>query len=62
VIDDEKGLLKINKKELLWLFLPDFEKNGAMDHILSIVGVNEGDETFWEQDELCSGFKINQDC
>jgi hypothetical protein len=62
MIDDEKGLRTLNKKELLWLFLPDFEKHGAMDHILSIPGENEGDEPFWKQDELCSGFKINQDC
>lgn len=56
---DDSTLEKINKKELLWLYIPDFEKNGAMDHIKSIPGVNEGDPPFWEQDELCSGFKID---
>lgn len=33
-----------------------------MDHIKSIPGVKEGDPPFWEQDELCSGFKIDQKC
>ena len=45
---DDSTLEKINKKELLWLYIPDFEKNGAMDHIKSIPGVNEGDPSFWE--------------
>ena len=33
-----------------------------MDHIVSIPGKNEGDEPCWVQDELCSGFKIDQRC
>lgn len=55
-VGEDDQLVLINRKELLWLFLPDFEKNGAMDHIVSIPGLNEGDEPFWVQDELCSGF------
>lgn len=55
-------MLLVNKKELLWLYLPDFEKNGAMDHITSIPGAEEGDPPFWVEDELCRGFEIDQGC
>lgn len=52
-------MLLVNKKELLWLYLPDFEKKGAMDHITSIPGAKEGDEPFWVEDPLCRGFEID---
>ena len=55
VMEDGR-LTTVNKKELLWLYLPDFEKNGAMDEIKEIKSKNPDDPPFWTQNEICGGF------
>jgi len=52
----------ILKKELLWLYAPDFDKNGAIDSIKSIPNKKGVDGNFWEQSDFCSGFAIDVNC
>ena len=55
------------KWEVLWLYVPDYNKQGQMADIDKIP--NEG-QTFanmeapyyWEQSEKCSGFYISEEC
>ena len=56
----------VNKKELLWLYCPNFEKRGSLDSIKSIPyrkserAKKEGN--FWNESEKCAGFKVSPDC
>lgn len=57
--------------KLIWLYIPDFRKNGMLSSIKSIkkthISVDEysiketedGDEPFWEEHKNCSGFVIS---
>lgn len=55
-------LTAINKKDLLWLYLPDFEKDGAMDEIKVIKSKDPNDPPFWTQSEHCGGFRVKSEC
>ena len=55
-------LTAINKKELLWLYLPDFEKDGAMDEIKVIKSKSSIEPPFWTQNEDCGGFRVKSEC
>ena len=55
-------------KELLWLYVPDFKKNGVMGSITEIADIGydpesksiEGvDDIFWRQNDECAGFVIS---
>jgi len=53
---------QVNKKELLWIYIPNFEKAGTMDSIKSIPN-REGEEgNFWEETEPCAGFIVHDSC
>ena len=56
------GMDLILKKELLWLYAPDFDKNGAIDSIKSIPNRKGTPGNYWEQSEYCSGFAIDERC
>jgi hypothetical protein len=48
---------------LLWLYVPDFDKNGSMAAIHAVPNTN-GTGNYWEEDPNCSGFSVsdNPDC
>jgi len=66
--DDGKEL----DKELLWLFIPDFDNNGMLSSIKDIKDIIidpktksvkfSKDKVYWKQHPTCSGFKISSDC
>ena len=56
-----------NTWEVLWLYIPDYNKNGQMAHIEKIPSKgqkfsNMEEPYFWEQSAECSGFIISDDC
>lgn len=58
---DDTGPKKIYKKKLLWLYVPDYERNGAIHDILSIPNRPrrknvDGLAQYWVQEDACSGF------
>ena len=52
-------------KRLLWLYVPDFNKNGALNTIESVGRAgspksgDQQDEPLWKQTDECAGFKIS---
>ena len=51
-------------KEVLWLYIPDFTKNGRMSNVSSIpqpVGSNST-APYWSEVPSCAGFQISKDC
>lgn len=46
------------EKELMWLYIPDFSKNGMMNSIKSIHG-RYTDEIIWEEHPDCSGITVS---
>ena len=57
--------------ELLWLYVPDYTRNGRMGEIEHIVWSEDEDmdgsyeregEYFWEQNEGCAGFEVKDEC
>ncbi len=50
-------------KKLLWLHIPNFKKNGAMESITEIPASAFDDRfTTWIQEPECSGFQVSSDC
>ena len=47
-------------KRLLWLYVPDWAKDGRMDSISEIKGL-DGD-VLWRETKECAGFEISPDC
>ncbi len=47
-------------REILWMYIPDFDNNGTMATIPKVYG-RDGVSIFWEQDEACGGFTIDHD-
>jgi len=64
-MDDSDGE-RVYKKKLLWVYAPDFERNGAIEEIKTIPNRIDGFEyptpNYWEQEENCSGFKVGDNC
>lgn len=56
----------MKKKELLWIYIPDYMKNGAMNSIKSIpnkkINGEEDPVPYWEEAEDCAGFEVSDDC
>lgn len=62
---------QLNKK-LLWLFVPDWEKDGQMSSITSIPAekgrknklnvFTDDPDVYWKQTDACAGFKVSKDC
>ena len=51
------------EKELLWLYVPDFTKDGVLDSISSVPDRFDPTKAMWNQTDACSGFKIsNKNC
>ena len=53
--------------EVLWLYVPDFNKQGQMSEIDKIPNPGQTFDNmeapyFWEQSKECSGFYISDDC
>jgi len=56
-----------NTWEVLWLYVPDYTKQGKMAEVSRIPMTGQTFENmeapyFWEQDETCSGFIVSDDC
>jgi hypothetical protein len=51
-------------RELIWLYLPDFNKQGRMSTIpfIPAPGKNTSDGAFWTQIDSCAGFEVSNDC
>jgi len=51
-------------RELIWLYIPDFNKLGRMGTIpfIPAAGKNTSDGAFWKQVESCAGFEVSSDC
>lgn len=53
---------------LLWLYVPDYDKEGRMNDIKIIPRVNETGQSdfemndFWNQTNDCAGFTIDEKC
>ena len=51
------------EKELLWLYVPDFNKQGILDSIPAVPDRLDSSKMMWNQDDDCSGFKVsNKPC
>ena len=51
--------------DLLWLYVPDYMREGQMSEITKIPMADQTYETmeapyFWEQSEFCSGFIVSE--
>lgn len=51
---------QINNKELLWLYVPDYTRNGAFSHIKEIPCPNR--TICWKESENCAGFTVSDKC
>ena len=49
-----------NQKELLWLYVPDFTRHGALTHIKEIPDFDG--KIIWREDENCAGFNVSDNC
>ncbi|CDW71083.1 adenylyl cyclase [Stylonychia lemnae] len=51
-------------KELLWLYVPDYNKDGRMGSIAYVPsqGTNSSVNPIWKQTDACSGFQVSDDC
>ena len=46
-------------RTVLWMYLPDYEKNGTMS-VIDAVYTRDGKDIFWQMDPYCSGFKVDK--
>lgn len=60
--DENKADLSGLRKELLWLYLPDWTRNGTLNTITSIAPSKVGRNDGWTQTDECAGFKVSSDC
>ena len=56
-----------NTWNLLWLYIPDYTKNGQMASITEIPNIGQTYDDmeapyYWEQTDSCAGFEIKPDC
>jgi len=51
-------------RSLLWLYIPDFNKQGRMSTIEYIPepGSNNRTNAVWTQIDSCAGFEVSSDC
>jgi hypothetical protein len=51
-------------RTLLWLYIPDFNKQGRMSTIEFIPsrGSNNRTNAVWQQIDSCAGFEVSPDC
>ena len=51
-------------RELIWLYIPDFNKHGRMGSIpyIPAAGKNNSEGAFWNQTDACAGFEVSPDC
>ena len=52
----------IFKKELLWLYVPNFEKEGNIESLTFIPGREDIGLVDWHQSEHCAGFNVSDNC
>lgn len=51
-------------RNLIWLYIPDFNKLGRMGTIpyIPASGKNTSDGAFWSQIDSCAGFEVSPNC
>lgn len=51
-------------RSLLWIYVPDFNKQGRMSTIeyIPAPGYNNRTNAVWEQIDSCAGFEVSDDC
>ena len=47
----------VNRKKLLWLYVPDFTREGRLDHITDIK--DRDGKVVWEETKACAGFTVS---
>ena len=52
----------LREKELLWLYIPDWTKDGMMSEIKSIPHTVLEDTPYWTESKNCAGFEVPDDC
>lgn len=63
-IDSTENEEGVKQKELLWIYVPDYDHKGEMNTIKSVPVASEfinetdysGYEQYWSQTEECAGF------
>jgi hypothetical protein len=50
---------KLRGKELLWLYIPDFNSQGIIKEIISVPDRKDPTKNMWEMDPDCSGLVIS---
>ena len=53
---------KERKKEILWIYTPDFLKNGTMNDIRSIPNRKGEKGNYWNETSACAGFVVSPSC
>jgi len=52
----------VSLKEILWIYIPDFEKEGKITSIKSIPNKLGTPGDYWQETSPCAGFTVQDDC